>query len=207
MAKTLAQGRKPGSGRKPGKGKTLREGRKPGSGRRRRVDEETIRKTDSEFKSVVVFHRNEAGVAHGSISTRDLEAVNALRELNTSPSQQRQLLTPIPTPTHSHSCARYANEIELGGSSQFLMEFNKNINQANKHMHSTGISRSIIAEQHSLTGIANIPIIVQPHPNKVVAHSDYSDNLKTEHGHDNTMGSANQNISGAAPTEKVLISI
>ena len=34
MAKTLAQGRKPGSGRKPGKGKTLREGRKPGSGRR-----------------------------------------------------------------------------------------------------------------------------------------------------------------------------
>lgn len=36
MAKTLAQGRKPGSGRKPGKGKTLREGRKPGSGRRRR---------------------------------------------------------------------------------------------------------------------------------------------------------------------------
>lgn len=38
MAKTLAQGRKPGSGRKPGKGKTLREGRKPGSGRRRRND-------------------------------------------------------------------------------------------------------------------------------------------------------------------------
>ncbi|CCE62626.1 hypothetical protein TPHA_0C04770 [Tetrapisispora phaffii CBS 4417] len=36
MAKTLAQGRKPGSGRKPGKGKTLREGRKPGSGRRRK---------------------------------------------------------------------------------------------------------------------------------------------------------------------------
>ena len=36
MAKTLAQGRKPGSGRKPGKAKTLREGRKPGSGRKRR---------------------------------------------------------------------------------------------------------------------------------------------------------------------------
>lgn len=36
MAKTLAQGRKPGSGRKPGKGKTLAEGRKPGSGRKKR---------------------------------------------------------------------------------------------------------------------------------------------------------------------------
>jgi len=36
MAKTLAQGRKPGSGRKPGRGKTLREGRKPGSGRKKR---------------------------------------------------------------------------------------------------------------------------------------------------------------------------
>ncbi|CDR37538.1 CYFA0S01e11694g1_1 [Cyberlindnera fabianii] len=35
MAKTLAQGRKPGSGRKPGKGKTLSEGRKPGSGRKK----------------------------------------------------------------------------------------------------------------------------------------------------------------------------
>ncbi|AMD20279.1 HDL465Cp [Eremothecium sinecaudum] len=36
MAKTLAQGRKPGSGRKPGKAKTLLEGRKPGSGRKKR---------------------------------------------------------------------------------------------------------------------------------------------------------------------------
>lgn len=35
MAKTLAQGRKPGSGRKPGKGKTLAQGRKPGSGRKK----------------------------------------------------------------------------------------------------------------------------------------------------------------------------
>jgi hypothetical protein len=35
MAKTLAQGRKPGSGRKPGKAKTLAEGRKPGSGRKK----------------------------------------------------------------------------------------------------------------------------------------------------------------------------
>lgn len=34
MAKTLAQGRKPGSGRKPGKAKTLAEGRKVGSGRK-----------------------------------------------------------------------------------------------------------------------------------------------------------------------------
>ncbi len=42
MAKTLAQGRKPGSGRKPGKAKTLKEGRKPGSGRRKRKDSNFI---------------------------------------------------------------------------------------------------------------------------------------------------------------------
>lgn len=41
MAKTLAQGRKPGSGRKPGKAKTLKQGRKPGSGRRKRRNSNT----------------------------------------------------------------------------------------------------------------------------------------------------------------------
>lgn len=77
MAKTLAQGRKPGSGRKPGKGKTLREGRKPGSGRRRRQE-------DPEKASV--RNKNQK-----PITSRDLEAVDALRELNNSPPQQQQL--------------------------------------------------------------------------------------------------------------------
>lgn len=40
MAKTLAQGRKPGSGRKPGKAKTLAQGRKPGSGRKKRQQQQ-----------------------------------------------------------------------------------------------------------------------------------------------------------------------
>ncbi|CAI4047523.1 Dat1p SKDI_13G0260 [Saccharomyces kudriavzevii IFO 1802] len=75
MAKTLAQGRKPGSGRKPGKGKTLREGRKPGSGRRRRQDiggkDADITLQDQESRP---------------ISSRDMEAVDALRELTHSPS-------------------------------------------------------------------------------------------------------------------------
>lgn len=73
MAKTLAQGRKPGSGRKPGKGKTLREGRKPGSGRRRRRDNEQESAVRDKSQSL--------------ISSRDLEAVDALRELNNSPPQ------------------------------------------------------------------------------------------------------------------------
>lgn len=96
MAKTLAQGRKPGSGRKPGKGKTLREGRKPGSGRRRRNGDE---------QNGLV--RNTGKI----ISSRDLEAVDALRELtgNLSQEQQQQQQqamaetrspTPTPTPTH-----------------------------------------------------------------------------------------------------------
>ena len=75
MAKTLAQGRKPGSGRKPGKGKTLREGRKPGSGRRRRQD---IAGKDTDGTQQDQESR--------SISSRDMEAVDALRELTHSPS-------------------------------------------------------------------------------------------------------------------------
>lgn len=91
MAKTLAQGRKPGSGRKPGKGKTLREGRKPGSGRRRRNG-------DTQDKAV----RNTGN----AISSRDLEAVDALRELNGNSSQDQQgqqmatSSSPTPTPVH-----------------------------------------------------------------------------------------------------------
>lgn len=100
MAKTLAQGRKPGSGRKPGKGKTLREGRKPGSGRRRK-------NFDEQDSSV----RNTGKM----ISSRDLEAVDALRGLNGNPEQQQlqqlqqqsgmantRTPTPTPTPTPTH---------------------------------------------------------------------------------------------------------
>ena len=85
MAKTLAQGRKPGSGRKPGKGKTLREGRKPGSGRRRRQVTSTT----------TGLSNNNAVIGSGStifidqqqqISLRDMEAADALTELtNSSP--------------------------------------------------------------------------------------------------------------------------
>ncbi|QHS75176.1 Dat1p [Saccharomyces paradoxus] len=88
MAKTLAQGRKPGSGRKPGKGKTLREGRKPGSGRRRRQDiggkETDGAQQDQESRP---------------ISSRDMEAVDALRELTHSPSSySAHNSTPAPPP-------------------------------------------------------------------------------------------------------------
>lgn len=115
MAKTLAQGRKPGSGRKPGKGKTLREGRKPGSGRRRRNEDEietiVIEPSSLNTNSLVQEKKSlgDGGAAaverENCISSRDLEAIDALRELNNSPPQQ-QPITPTPTPTHLQSQLR-----------------------------------------------------------------------------------------------------
>lgn len=114
MAKTLAQGRKPGSGRKPGKGKTLREGRKPGSGRRRRNEDEietTVIGSSLNTNTLVQEKKSlgDGGAAavekETCISSRDLEAIDALRELNNSPPQQ-QPLTPTPTPKHLHSQLR-----------------------------------------------------------------------------------------------------
>lgn len=92
MAKTLAQGRKPGSGRKPGKGKTLREGRKPGSGRKRRV-EEPVRSESRE-----------------TMTSRDLEAVDALRELNNSPPQQLPQQTAQQIPQHPQQSSKEASD-------------------------------------------------------------------------------------------------
>ena len=84
MAKTLAQGRKPGSGRKPGKGKTLREGRKPGSGRRRRQVTSTA--TGLLKDNAVITSGSTVFTNQQQISLRDIEAADALTELtNSSP--------------------------------------------------------------------------------------------------------------------------
>lgn len=90
MAKTLAQGRKPGSGRKPGKGKTLREGRKPGSGRRRRQDTGG-KETDG----------SQQDQESRLISSRDMEAVDALRELTHSPSSHSAHNSSAAPPPHA----------------------------------------------------------------------------------------------------------
>lgn len=113
MAKTLAQGRKPGSGRKPGKAKTLAQGRKPGSGRKKRQHQQdniinSIIHTDN-HNSTVNLHQNQLTMKStrllssdlpttnsssssstsipktNNISTRDMVAVDALRELTHSP--------------------------------------------------------------------------------------------------------------------------
>ncbi|EJS42486.1 dat1p [Saccharomyces arboricola H-6] len=102
MAKTLAQGRKPGSGRKPGKGKTLREGRKPGSGRRRRQD---IGGKDTD----AVQQDQESR----PISSRDMEAVDALRELTHSPSSHATYNSaPPPPPPPAAAAASLAPSME-----------------------------------------------------------------------------------------------
>ncbi|QID87040.1 Oligo(A)/oligo(T)-binding protein [Saccharomyces pastorianus] len=108
MAKTLAQGRKPGSGRKPGKGKTLREGRKPGSGRRRRQD---IGGRDADASQQDQESR--------PISSRDMEAVDALRELTHSPSSH-PAHNPTTAPPHVAAAAPLPPSMDY--SQQSLMD-------------------------------------------------------------------------------------
>ncbi|KAL3233653.1 hypothetical protein RNJ44_03693 [Nakaseomyces bracarensis] len=120
MAKTLAQGRKPGSGRKPGKGKTLREGRKPGSGRRRRDNVETptsntntIINTNMNITSMPMMSGTRVGAGSptnplseiqrfnsshslNGASTRVMDAVEALRDLTKSPSLGNEFQNDIP---------------------------------------------------------------------------------------------------------------
>ncbi|GAV55959.1 hypothetical protein ZYGR_0AZ01310 [Zygosaccharomyces rouxii] len=148
MAKTLSQGRKPGSGRKPGKGKTLRNGRKPGSGRRRRdgdgspsppqqqpqpQPQRTINTGNTHGKTTAAAavaadadasasastsadettaNSSSATSAKSQVSSRDLEAIDALRELNNSPPEP---LTPTLTPTqpkgrHTEVVQSHTNE-------------------------------------------------------------------------------------------------
>ncbi|CCK71398.1 Dat1p KNAG_0G03400 [Huiozyma naganishii CBS 8797] len=87
MAKTLAQGRKPGSGRKPGKGKTLREGRKPGSGRRSR--RRAVDGAGADAKTGGGGGEGK-GKNTASVSSQDMAAVDALRELTGSPQTRIQ---------------------------------------------------------------------------------------------------------------------
>ncbi|CCD24847.1 Dat1p NDAI_0E00310 [Naumovozyma dairenensis CBS 421] len=69
MAKTLAQGRKPGSGRKPGKGKTLKEGRKPGSGRRRKTIVTEQQDGDHNLENINIAHTHMNTITNTQIQT------------------------------------------------------------------------------------------------------------------------------------------
>ncbi|AET39636.1 Dat1p Ecym_4607 [Eremothecium cymbalariae DBVPG len=88
MAKTLAQGRKPGSGRKPGKAKTLLEGRKPGSGRKKRQAIDAMGAASlsgyGSFKGL-----NKSGV----LKKKEEQAMMA------NMGYVRQMVTPVITPT------------------------------------------------------------------------------------------------------------
>lgn len=85
MAKTLAQGRKPGSGRKPGKAKTLAQGRKPGSGRKKRQQQQqqqnniinTIDHADSNNNNTLTLSQNHLNVNSISLQSNDLPTNNA----------------------------------------------------------------------------------------------------------------------------------
>ena len=87
MAKTLAQGRKPGSGRKPGRGKTLREGRKPGSGRKKR---DAVSSPEA-----VQFNNNSNNNSQTHISTNS--SSNNLQQIHTAEIKRSAPIN-IPTP-------------------------------------------------------------------------------------------------------------
>lgn len=200
MAKTLAQGRKPGSGRKPGKGKTLREGRKPGSGRRRRVDEEATKIQSGELHGVEISNECILGSLQRNInnelSTRDMEAVDALRGLNTSPSQQhQQLLTPESTATQFKSML---SGMESTRPSQDFIDLNRNLSFTNGFLYAKSDMKpddNHLMESNVLTGLTNTSV-----PVGVPVAISHSQETKSHERSSN----ANQNIN-QTNGEKVLI--
>ncbi|CCH59164.1 hypothetical protein TBLA_0B03230 [Henningerozyma blattae CBS 6284] len=146
MAKTLAQGRKPGSGRKPGKGKTLREGRKPGSGRKRRdgniSNENHLIHSNDTVTSTVNSSRN--GSVSNAFTEQDLEALQALNSLNKSSTSPRStsantsatnILPSIQMNTDSNSNNMFPNAHNV-----FLNENTSNNNTENSITTNSGLN-------------------------------------------------------------------
>lgn len=95
MAKKLSDGRKPGSGRKPGKAKTLAEGRKPGSGRKKGSKNTGLSKQERAEVEGYAQQRARVGKpVDKSVTKRDREIIEALNKLSKSPPQS-------PEPMHS----------------------------------------------------------------------------------------------------------
>lgn len=102
MAKKLSDGRKPGSGRKPGKAKTLAEGRKPGSGRKKGSKNAGLAKHGQvDVDLVSSLSQPRSGVVKPmdkSVTKRDRELIDALKKLSKSPPQSPEPIHPAKLP-------------------------------------------------------------------------------------------------------------
>ncbi|EDO17771.1 hypothetical protein Kpol_541p14 [Vanderwaltozyma polyspora DSM 70294] len=131
MAKTLAQGRKPGSGRKPGKGKTLREGRKPGSGRR---PKNATAATATTLTSNINKSNNSAGIGINSTintGTRTKSSTNSRGKNSKSKANAKVHLDDVNANTIPVSMMNnIVNGVNLLGTMQITQDsFNENIMQ------------------------------------------------------------------------------
>lgn len=121
MAKTLAQGRKPGSGRKPGRGKTLREGRKPGSGRKKR---DAVSSPE-----VVQFNNNINNGSQTHISTNN--GSNNLQQIQTTEIKRSAPIN-IPTPMAGSMPITSSGMNNISGNTSMISS-NSNIIQNNNN--------------------------------------------------------------------------
>lgn len=153
MAKTLAQGRKPGSGRKPGKGKTLREGRKPGSGRRRKQDSNAsniiassshnmIDNSAENISSVINPNNNNYNLnnTYNTGSLHIIHSVNSINDnlMNSQNNSNSNISLNLKNLIHKEPLAR--NE------SNSAIDFNNN---SNNNTDNNNVNRSIIPTSYS----------------------------------------------------------
>ncbi|CCC68117.1 hypothetical protein NCAS_0B00330 [Naumovozyma castellii] len=159
MAKTLAQGRKPGSGRKPGKAKTLREGRKPGSGRKRRepaLNNHTQLQSEAQIGTNKTLNDNltKSPTNELNFTLRDMEAVDALRGLTHSPHLSLSL-PPIIDNLKSHP--HILEDVSIMSSSPYpqssdhlhMNNSNNPLNIRKKSMSLSSIMDTRILHQHA----------------------------------------------------------
>lgn len=128
MAKTLAQGRKPGSGRKPGRGKTLREGRKPGSGRKKR---DTVSSPDATQFS----NNNSNNNSQTHISANN--SSNNSQQIQTN-ELKRSAPINIPTPMAGSMPINSSGMNNISGNTSAILNNYNNVQNSNNNNNNNG---------------------------------------------------------------------
>ncbi|CAL9737412.1 hypothetical protein MOSE0_L10682 [Monosporozyma servazzii] len=147
MAKTLAQGRKPGSGRKPGKAKTLKQGRKPGSGRRKRRNSNTTPVMPIPIQNS--FNSNNTG--NNSNNAHLFQS-----HMNVIPMN----LQPINLPSNQNIMIPSYNHTTPGNSVSHM-----NPNSMNENNHQSSISTRDMVAVDALRELTHSPLSLTPMSN------------------------------------------
>jgi len=175
MAKKLAEGRKPGSGRKKGTAKTLAEGRKAGSGRKKGSAGKTIGKTLADGRKV------------GSGRKKGSKGTSKADDVNSTHSDESQLLSNLTDDSgtgtingNDHQLLTNPttgiNHQDLSGHHPHQLHQHQQQTQQSQHPHHQIQSQGQI-HQHQQSQIQEHPTLGNYHPQFSSAQPTYLNSL------------------------------